>query len=153
PRGTDLVYVANDQLYVRAMGRLDVRALPGTEGARSPFFSPDGRWVAFFTMNTLKKVSVDGGVPTTVCNARGGSSGAWGADDTIIFVSLDGNGRISAAGGTPMPVAQSGENKVLLHWPQVLPGGTDILFTLTLPNEKPQIAVFSLNTGRYRTLV
>src|SRR5262249_14444303 len=65
PDGSRLVYVANHggstQLYVRAIDRFEATPIPGSEGAESPFFSPDGQSVGFFAENKLKKVSLSGG--------------------------------------------------------------------------------------------
>ena len=95
PDGAVLVFVAQKaaeekpQLYVRKLDELHEMALPGTEGADSPFFSPDGKWIAFFADGNLKRSSVSGGAPITICNActangntRGGS---WAEDGTIFF--------------------------------------------------------------------
>jgi serine/threonine-protein kinase len=74
------------QLYVRRLEELEASPLPGTEGVRSPFFSPDGQWVAFFAQGNLKKVAVKSGATVTICearNERGG--GTWAEDETIVF--------------------------------------------------------------------
>jgi hypothetical protein len=75
------------QLIVRALDRLDAAPLEGIIGARAPFFSPDGQWVGFFDQRgELRKVSIGGGRPITVCKVNGTSRGAsWGADDVIVF--------------------------------------------------------------------
>src|SRR5688572_2172196 len=70
PDGTQLVYIANDRLYVRALERLEAEAIPGIErpglaSARVPFFSPDGRWIGFWEQRLLKKVAISGGAPVT----------------------------------------------------------------------------------------
>ncbi len=121
-------------LYVRAMDQLDPVALAGTENATTPFFSPDGRWIAFFADGKLKKISLDGGAPLTLCDVgtdpRGG---AWGPDDTIVFASAGNSAlfRVSAGGGTPKPVTEidytSGETAH--RWPEFLPSGKAVLFT------------------------
>ena len=67
PSGTHLVYWGDNQLFVRALDRLE-EAVPirGTEDAREPFFSPDGQWIGFHHDGQLKRVSVNGGVPVVV---------------------------------------------------------------------------------------
>ena len=65
PDGTSIVFVAGSdgdvpRLYRRALDRADAVSIPDTEGARTPFFSPDGRWIAFFAQGKLKKVTIDG---------------------------------------------------------------------------------------------
>jgi serine/threonine protein kinase len=106
PDGSLLVYVAERngkaQLYLRALDQFDARPIPGTEGAYSPFFSPDGRWLGFFSANKLKKVSLQGGEPVTLCEARIPHGGSWGPDDTIVFADSEGVNlsRVSASGGS-----------------------------------------------------
>ena len=88
--GTHLVYVAgpDGQLMVRAVDALDAVPLGGITGARSPFLSPDGRWIGFFTRSDgeIQKVPIAGGPPVTLCPiVNGPRGGSWGPDDTIIF--------------------------------------------------------------------
>jgi Tol biopolymer transport system component len=73
------------RLYLRALNELSPRAIPGTEGASTPFFSPDGRWLAFYADAELKRVSVTRGVPLTICEAPPVWSASWGEGDTIAF--------------------------------------------------------------------
>src|SRR6185437_4158678 len=91
PDGSTLAYVSIQEssglsvLYVQSVGSPDSRALPGTEGASYPFWSPDGQYLAFFANGKLQKVALAGGAPqalTTVWAARGGS---WSKNDVILF--------------------------------------------------------------------
>ena len=164
PDGTRLVYGAvvggRRQLYTRALDRFDPQLMPGTEDAATVFFSPDGEWVGFVTQpeNKLKKVSVHGGPPLTLCDAifLGGS---WGAEDAIVFVAQSGGGlslaRVSASGGEPEVLTTPDIAKGERHgWPQILPGGEAVLFSITSGSfNVGQIAVLSLETGEYRTVV
>ena len=89
--GNRIAYVASsgglEQLYLRQLDSFDVSVVTGTEGARYPFFSPDGLQVAFFADGQLKRVSVDGENPTRICDVDNvGRGGSWGPDDTIVFV-------------------------------------------------------------------
>jgi Tol biopolymer transport system component len=63
------------RLFIRKLDQLQASPLAGTEGAASPFFSPDGNWVAFFADGKLKKSSVTGGAAVTLCDAAGGRGG------------------------------------------------------------------------------
>jgi len=75
-------------LAVRALGELDARLLTGVSPARSPFISPDGHWIAFFSGGELKKVSITGGPSITLCQVTGAPrGGSWGPDDSIVFAS------------------------------------------------------------------
>jgi hypothetical protein len=64
-------------LYVRRLDQLQATALSGTDGATSPFFSPDGQWIGFFADNKLKKIAVSGGAAVTLCDALSGRGGTW----------------------------------------------------------------------------
>ncbi|MFQ5816790.1 MAG: hypothetical protein ACE5H2_02390 [Terriglobia bacterium] len=118
------------KLYIRPLDQLEATLLSGTEGARNPFFSPDGRWVAFFTNNALKKVSVTGGAPLTLCETQNSRGGTWGPDDTIVFAShvTAGLSRIPAAGGTPEEITTRSEGERSHRWPHFLPNGEAVLF-------------------------
>ena len=89
PDGKRLAYVAgagsDRMLYLRSLHQLEGEPLSGTEGAFAPFFSPDGQWVAFFAANNLKKVSVQGGAPLTLCETQASRGGTWSNDGTIVF--------------------------------------------------------------------
>jgi hypothetical protein len=78
-------------------------AIPGTENATAPFFSPDGQWIGFFTESEIKKVALTGGAPFTVCAVTNGLDGAWTEDDTIVFgiVGPTDLFQVSAQGGIP----------------------------------------------------
>src|SRR5437762_3587414 len=86
PDGALLAFIAqkstsdNPLLYVRRLDQLQPAPLAGTDGARNPFFSPDGQWVAFFAAGKLKKIAVSGGATVTLCDAPNGRGGAWPED-------------------------------------------------------------------------
>jgi hypothetical protein len=162
PDGRSIVYRAGPDahLVVRDLDRLDVRVLEGSTDARAPFFSPDGRWVGFFDGAALKKVSLAGGPPITICATPIPRGVSWGEDGNIVFATQDqatGLLRVSAGGGEPTvlttPNVERGERD---HWyPSVLPDGRGVLFTVTEPNrsDRAQVAVLDLRTGQAKTLV
>ena len=158
PTGTHVVYVANEQLYLRALDELEALPLTGTEGsaATTPFFSPDGQWIGFFSRQdqALKKVAVSGGAAVTLAEANIPYGASWGEDDTIVF-GLYGQGilRVASAGGTP-DVLVSFDFPNLAHQPQILPGGEAVLYTLGASGQwdAAQIVVEQLATGE-RTVV
>ena len=164
PDGSRIAYVAGaegqEQIYVRDLDKSQATRLEGAEG-RTPFFSPDGRWIGFFGNNRkLQKVSVFGGAPITICDATGGRGASWGEDGTIVFTPgvtapLE---RVSAAGGTPQPVTHldARRNEATHRWPQVLPGGKDAIFTASAYNNSfvhGDIEVASLSTSQAKVLV
>ncbi len=158
PNGTQLVYVADlgdtSQLYVRPLDQFEAKPLPGTQGAYGPFFSPDGTWVGFFAENKLKKVSLQGGDPVVLCEARTPHGGSWGPDDTIVFSDEEGDKllQLSASGGQPRAVPAP-MNKSLpiggFFSPQILPTGKSVLVSIPVSAnlDFARIAVLSLETG------
>jgi Tol biopolymer transport system component len=137
PDGSLLAYVgqkggAKPQIYIRRLDQLQVRPLSGTDGAGSPFFSPDGQWIAFFADNKLRKVSVAGGAAITLAEAPNPRGGSWAEDGTIAFVPDNravGLLRLSASGGKPETLTTLVEGEVTQRWPQVLAGGKAVLYT------------------------
>ncbi|HEV2200558.1 MAG TPA: protein kinase [Bryobacteraceae bacterium] len=131
PDGTRLVYVSQGKLFTRRMDQLKATELAGTEGANSPFFSPDGQWVGFDAGRELKKVSVEGGSAIALCGAQLLAGASWGDDgDIIAALALAGGlSRIPSAGGAPVPVTEMAQGEVSHRWPQILPGGKAVLFT------------------------
>jgi len=91
------------QLYVRPLDEPKASPIPGTEGGINPFFSPDGKRVGFWADGKLKKISISGGLPMTVCEAPLVFGATWGANDTIVFAQFDGGLlQVSADWGTLM---------------------------------------------------
>ncbi len=136
--GTVMAFVAqksggSPQLYVRRLNQLQAVPLPGTEDAASPFFSPDGRWIGFFAHNKLQKIAVTGGAAITLADAPSHRGGFWGEDDSIVFAPHQIAGtrvyRVSASGGQAVPVTSLAQREAVHSWPQVLPGGTAVLYT------------------------
>jgi len=163
PDGTRLAFLAQDakqqrQIYVRSVDQLQAAPLAGTEGARDPFFSPDGAWIAFFADGKLKKIAVQGGAAVTLCDATTPRGGAWGEDDSIVFTP-EGRGslfHVSSAGGKPEPLTELIQSKgELTHrWPQVLPGGKAVLFTVQMPGGfgAGSVVLQLLKSGERRTV-
>jgi serine/threonine-protein kinase len=166
PDGMLLVYAfehnGESQLYRRALDQFEATPIPGAEGAYSPFFSPDGQQVGFFSGNKLKKVSLQGGETVTLCEVRNPHGASWGADDTIVFAESYGTilSRIPASGGKPQVVLKPGDTPGspplgLLFYPEFLPGAKSVLFCLSQPvihNDSFRIGVFSLETGKWHLL-
>jgi serine/threonine-protein kinase len=155
PDGSRMVYVANQQLYVRAMDALDSTPIPGTEeNPAEPFFSPDGQWIGYFSRNDvlLKKIAVSGGAPVTLSDAENPfGAPVWGTDDTIVWGQSEGIMRVSANGGTPELLIARGE--VNLAAPQMFPGGGSVL--LTRGSDLPasgEVVVHSLESGEQKIL-
>ena len=164
PSGTDVVYVGANgtRLVVRSLDQLQPTVLTGVGAPSHPVFSPDGQWIAFFNGNTsLEKVATAGGPAVRVSPLTGSPRGAsWGRDDRIIFATLDNSTgllRVSANGGEPeaLTTPDRAQGEVDHLWPELLPGGEAVLFTITMQGgiDQAQIAVLDLRTGARRTVV
>jgi serine/threonine-protein kinase len=137
--------------------------MPGTEGARGVFFSPDGRWVAYWSANKLKKAPLDGGPPVDICDLPANTAGLfgahWGTDDTIVFSAHSaGISRVNAGGGTPSEITKPnpGKSEVNQIQPHLLPGAKAMLYTVgsNLTDwEQTSIVVESLETRDRHTLI
>jgi serine/threonine-protein kinase len=165
PDGSRLVFTDRGptgkvQLVARRLDRSETTTL--VERATSvPFFSPDGRWVAFVDGARLFKVNIDGGAPVAVCDAQFSSyrGGSWGDDGTIV-VAPDMTGglvRVPSSGGVPVPVTMldAARHEATHRWPQVLPGSRAVLFTAhrtAAYYDDASIEVQRLDTGERKTL-
>jgi serine/threonine-protein kinase len=165
PDGTQMAYSsgvaggAEGPLVYRALDRLEVTAIPGVVGRR-PFFSPDGKWVAFFNGGELKKVQIGGGPAIPVCQITGqGRGGTWGSDNTIVFATSDqatGLMAVPAGGGNPQPLTkpdvERGERD---HYePSFLPSARAVLFEITAGSpDDAQIAVLDRTTNQVKRLL
>ena len=160
---TGSVGVGAERLHVHAVDQLAAETLVTEGELNSPFFSPDGATIGFYNrarnITRIQRVSVNGGPTSTISEIPGALRGAsWGADDTIVFATQDsttGLWRVPAGGGDPEPLTTPdiahGELDHL--WPQVLPGGKAVLFTILAdPIGESAIAALSLDTGE-QTLV
>ena len=137
PDGTVVAFVARPSgsapphLYLRHLDQLGARLLNDTEGADTPCFSPDGRWIAFFAGGKLKKVPAAGG-PVVVLADGSDSRGAWWTEDgTIVYAPHFRKGlmRVSSLGGEARPLTTLADGEISHRFPQVLPGGRAVLFT------------------------
>jgi serine/threonine-protein kinase len=136
PDGSRIAFVSRTSdgrthLNVRVLDRADTIRLAGTEGARGPFFSPDGRWLGFWADGKLKKIATDSGAPVVLCDASDLLGASWGDDDTII-AALGAPGqlsRIPAAGGTPTVAVDLSGASTAVRWPQFLPRARAVIYT------------------------
>jgi serine/threonine-protein kinase len=159
PDGSMLAYVAErngrSHLFLRALSQFDAKLIPGTEGANSPFFSPDGRSVGFFSENKLKRVSLQGGEPVTLCEARIPHGATWGTDDTIVLADSEGLSlsRVSASGGNKEVLPNKSADRAF--FPQFLPGDKAVLYSTNnqYSPDYGKIVLFTLATGEGRVVL
>jgi len=135
PDGSRIVFAAESrgtsQLFLRQLDDFDFKPIPGTKGARNPFFSPDGKRVGFFAGTKMQTVAFDGGPPRVILESALDDMGSdWGTDETIVFASYgSGLSRVPANGGDPEVLTtldyEAGETQH--RWPQILPDGRSVL--------------------------
>lgn len=160
PDGTQLAFVAKtaegrDLLFVRPLNSPVAHALERTEGASRPFWSPDGRAIAYFGGNNkLYRIDVSGGPPVEIADAGVAAGASWSSNGTILLAAgFDVTGgsaivRMPDSGGSPEPVVKLGKTFRAVGWPQLLPDDTHFLFTATHGNEgEAGTYVASLNGG------
>jgi Tol biopolymer transport system component len=151
PDGRRVAYVGEvdgqAQLYVRELDDPTPRAIAGSAGARQPFFSQDGQSVAFFVDGALQKAGLADARPLRICQVSGASvGGSWASDGTIVFATENAPlSRVSASGGLAEPIA--GTDGAI--WPQVLPDGRTVLFTL---GTRRGFAVIPITGGQSRVV-
>jgi serine/threonine-protein kinase len=164
--GTRVAWSACDgqscQLYLRKLSQLDAAPVADTIGARTPFFSPDGRWLGFFADGRLKKIAVDGRSATTLADAPEPAGGTW-LDREIVFApsAFSGLVAVPVTGGEPTPVTEPRQSagEVRHAWPSFVPSHDLLLFTVqrTVTDPAPgALAVLPLAaapTPPWRTLI
>ena len=179
PDGTSVVWASlatvGGPLYLRTIDQFVATPLRGSDGGRSPIFSPAGDQVIFVQGNTLSRVSASGGLAVTICTFVPPALGvSWGLDDEVVFGTGTPGGlwRVDATGGEPAQLTSTeSTGRVVNHaWPHILPGGRAVLFTILtggtpvrsyagygttgpLDAEQAQIAVLNLDTGETTVLV
>jgi serine/threonine-protein kinase len=166
--GRKIAFTAQDPasgrsiVYLRALDQSEPWPLPGTEGGGSPFFSPDGEHIGFFSEGELRRVSLSGGSPITLAETPNPRGGVWLPDGTILYSPEYSSGlwRVPASGGTPQPVVEPDfeQGERTFRWPTALPDGKTVLFTVgsaDSPNNYDQasIAAFSLDDGARTALL
>jgi Tol biopolymer transport system component len=162
--GRTLLFVAEGEhaasVFRRTFDRMAVTRVQGTEGAENPALSPDGRWIAFFAGGQLRKISAEGGASVVLAGALAPRGLAWGRDGSIIFSPLYTGGlfRVSAAGGEPVSVTSVAKGERSHRWPQVLPDGRTVIFTVGNADspgdyDGSNIEAQRLDTGERRTIL
>jgi len=144
PDGRRMVYSGpaegGSRLWLRPFDQLSATPISGTEGAQSPFFSPDGRRVGFIKGGTAVRIASLEGAPTvTLTDKANSTAGDWGADGYVYFEVDSGIARMRPTGGAIEPVytMTAARNEVGTEWPYVLPGASGIIFRLRHAGQGP----------------
>ena len=166
PDGRRFVYNSTEGLYLRELGELQARLIPGTAGenAAAPFFSPDGQSIGYVILNTrqMKRIAISGGAPVIITDTEGDPHGAhWAADGSIFFSTQRAILRVPASGGTPEPLIEA-QGRERLASPELLPDGDTLLFSTVNAGslssvqgnwDSGQIVAQSLSTGLRTVLI
>ena len=161
PDGRYVAFIADESgrartIWVRALDSMTAQRLDRTEGAELPFWSPDSQHIGYFADGRLMRVSIAGGAPLRICEARDPEGGTWfqaeGEDGVIVFAPDDSGPlqRVPAQGGVPTAITKLAEGEVAHSFPQFLPDGRRFLFLAE--GRRPGIHVQSIDTGE-RTFV
>jgi eukaryotic-like serine/threonine-protein kinase len=153
-----------ETFFLRSLAELESKRVKEVPSGGAAFFSPDGRWVGFFTNaapTVMRKLALSGGAPITICPHDGFAGAAWADDDTIYFVGANPGGllSVSAAGAESKEIAKidfaTGERQH--KFPCASPGGKAVLFTVTTAEiatyDEARIVVFTPRTGQRKILI
>jgi eukaryotic-like serine/threonine-protein kinase len=163
PDGREIVYSddtgTSKMLFRRPIDRFEATPIAGSDGAVQPFFSPDGKWLGFFARQRLWKVPLSGGRPTEIARAARPRGAVWLDDDTIVFCPYYYGGieRVPSSGGAVTVVSKvdraAGERSH--RWPNALPGGKTILYSIGLGSswDDARVTAHRLDTGERKVVL
>ena len=168
PDGSRIVFAARtgegpNLLWLQALKESAARPLAGTEGAERPFWSPDGRFVGFFTNRALRKIDANGGPVFTLAPITEGRGGSWNEDGVILFTAAARGPlyRVHAEGGKVEPATVLIPGHVTHRYPHFLPDGKTFLFLARRsgigagmsPTARPAVLVGSLDSKETHVVI
>jgi serine/threonine-protein kinase len=159
PDGRYIAYVAangtSQQIYLRAIEESEARPLPGTDGADTAFFSPDGEWIGFVAdRNIIKKIPLTGGGALTLTVTAPVAGVSWASRGLIAFGGPTTGGlmQLPDSGGSPQQLTRVDKAETFHALPEWLPGADKLLFVGGSSNTDSRIFVVSIATGERRSL-
>ena len=166
PTAQSAAYLAGStacSVWLQSLRSYEAHEIPGTHGSNAPFWSPDGKEIAFFDEGKLKAVPADGGPVRTICDAQDGRGGSWGISGMILFSPSRGGPvfRVPAEGGSPVPVTGSNlESNIALagshRWAHFLPDGQHFIYSNMLSaacNNRTELHFASVDGKQDHTLL
>jgi eukaryotic-like serine/threonine-protein kinase len=166
PDGRSLAFVGDYQgqptLWVRSLDAAEAQPLPGTQGARRPFWSPDSRSIGFFAYTELKRIDANGGAPQSVTSIMAGASAAWSATGDILYSGIMSRSispspagllRVNDMGGASDIATRPTTPSTAHRYPQFLPGGRQFLFFAAGPDEVRGVYLGALDSSESTRLV
>ncbi len=159
--GSQIAYVTgvgtnpSGAIRIRDTHRLEANVPSGTDRGYNVFFSPDGRWLGFFTPTEMMKVAVSGGAPLKLCTVNRSRGADWGEGGSIVFAPSPSSGLmiVSEAGGEPRPLTELADGEVSHRWPQYLPGAKHVLYTAYSTGDRSEGVVHTVELATGKTMV
>jgi len=151
PDGRQMVFSASGdgtlRLWLRSLAATTAQPIPGTEGGRYPFWSPDSRSLGFFTDTALKRLDLGSGAPQAVAPASSGAGGTWMTDGSIIYAPSPSSPlmRVPAGGGPAVAVTTFAAQQIGHRWPDAIPGLPRFIFYAGGPPDTAGIYLGSLD--------
>jgi serine/threonine protein kinase len=160
PDGRTLAFVGRSadgkfQIWIRSLATLAARPLDGTEGASSPFWSPDSGTLGFFAGGKLKKIALSGGPPITLADAPNERGGTWSRQGVIVFAPTQNSPlvRVPAMGGTPVVMTSFRDDDIGHRRPVFLPDGRHLLYHAVRTSQEQQRIYLGSVDSSERTLL
>jgi serine/threonine protein kinase/Tol biopolymer transport system component len=158
PDGRKLAFVAaatdgTQRIWIRPLGSVTAKPLADTDGASGPFWSPDGRSLAFFARGQLRRIDISGGSAQVLADAAFPLGGAWSSTGVIVYSPQVGSPLLSvpASGGETTPVTTLSHPRVLR--PSFLPDGRHFVYAAFTDATRTDLEIGSLESMEIKPLL
>ncbi|MGD8375652.1 MAG: protein kinase [Acidobacteriota bacterium] len=150
PDGGKIAYLESDRIWVRDLGEIEAREVPGTEGVSMFAWSPDGEWMAISRGGKLWKIPATGGGASLLCdlpetlNPSNAAGIAWGAEGRVAYnLGSEGVMAVPEQGGPAVALAEPTGEELDFHHVRALPGGRGYLFVVHRPEAMDLVAAIT----------